>query len=73
MKEKFNLMKKLHGYAISSIYDPAVKVATQILARKLMRKCHVDEVSEPVVTFATARYKSSAKPSTMHGSCYPLY
>jgi len=28
MKEKFKLMKKLHGYAISSISDPAINVAT---------------------------------------------
>ena len=28
MKEKFKLVKKPHGYAISSIYDPTVKVAT---------------------------------------------
>ena len=28
MKEKFKLVKKLRGYAISTIYDPAVKVET---------------------------------------------
>lgn len=38
MKNKFKLMKKRRGYSISSICDPAVKVATQILARKFMRK-----------------------------------
>lgn len=27
MKDKFKLVKKLHGYSISSIIDPAVKVA----------------------------------------------
>jgi len=36
MKEKFKLVKKLRGYAISSIYDPVVKVAMQILAGKVM-------------------------------------
>lgn len=28
MKEKFKLLKKPRGYAISSIYYPAMKVAT---------------------------------------------
>jgi len=36
MKEKFKLLKKLCGYTISSIYDPMVKVATQLLAGKVM-------------------------------------
>lgn len=49
MKEKFKLVKKPRGYAISSICDLVVKVATQILAAKVMRKCCVDEVSAPVV------------------------
>ena len=34
MKDKFKLVKELHGYSISSITDPVIKVATQILARK---------------------------------------
>jgi len=45
MKEKFKLVKKPRGYAISSISDPEVTVATQILVGKVMRKCCVDEVS----------------------------
>lgn len=52
MKEKFKLVKKLPRSAISSIYDPAVKVATQILVDKVMRKCHADDVPTPVVTLA---------------------
>ena len=52
MKEKFTLVKKPLGYAISSINDLVVKVATQILARKVMRKCHADEVSAPIVALA---------------------
>lgn len=39
MKEKFKLVKKLRGYAISSISDPVVEVAMQILAGMVMRKC----------------------------------
>jgi len=44
MKEKFKLEKKKRGYAIFSISNPAVKVATQILPGKVMRKCCADEV-----------------------------
>jgi len=50
MKEKFNLMKKLRGYAISSICNLAVKVATQILAGKVMRKCRVGEMPTLVIS-----------------------
>lgn len=49
IKEKFKLMKKPRGYAIWSICDLAIKVAMQILAGKVMRKCHVDEVPTPIV------------------------
>ena len=52
MKEKLKLVNKFWGYAISSIYDPAVKVAKQILAGKIMRKCRADEVLALVVTLA---------------------
>lgn len=50
MKEKFILVKKPRGYAISSIYAPTVKVAMQILVGKVMWKCHANEVVTPVVT-----------------------
>jgi len=52
MKEKFKLVKKPHGYAISSICDPTVKVTTQILEWKVMRKCRANEVLALVVTLA---------------------
>jgi len=52
MKEKFKLVKKSRGYAISSICDPAVNVATQILAGKVMQKCRANEVSEPIIVLA---------------------
>lgn len=39
MKKKFKMEKKKRGYAISSINKPTVKVATQILARKVTWKC----------------------------------
>jgi len=47
MKEKLKLVKKPRGYAISSISDPVVKVATQILVGKVMRKCCKDELLAP--------------------------
>ena len=52
MKKKFKLMKKLQGYAISSIYDCMVKVAMYILARKVMWKCRADEVMTLAIALA---------------------
>ena len=52
MKEKFKLVKNLHGYAISSICNPVVKVTMQILAGKVMRNYRANEVLAPVVTLA---------------------
>lgn len=49
MKKKFKLVKKPCRYAISNIYDPTVKVATQILIGKVMQKCYVNEVLVPVI------------------------
>lgn len=42
MKRDFELVKKPHDYSIMSINDPTVQIATQILAIKVMRKCHAD-------------------------------
>ena len=52
MKDKFKLVKKPHKYSISSITDFTVKVATQILAGKIMRKFCANEVSAPLVSLA---------------------
>lgn len=52
MKKKFNLEKKKRGYAISSINKTAVRVATHILAGKVMWKYHADEVPVPGVALA---------------------
>jgi len=52
MKTKYKLEKKNRGYAISSIKDKGVRVATQLLDRKVMRKCHADEVPMLVVALA---------------------
>lgn len=52
MKDKFKLVNKPRKYSISSTTDLSVKVATQILARKIMRKCRVDDLSTLVVSLA---------------------
>lgn len=49
MKAKYKLEKKRTGYVISSIKDNVVHVVTQLLARKVMRKCRTDEVPAPMV------------------------
>jgi len=49
MKTKYKMEKKKSGYAISSIKDKEVYVATQIFVGKVMRKCHTDEVAAPMV------------------------
>ena len=52
MKTKYKMENKKRGYAMSSIKDKGVHIATQLLARKFMRKGHVDEVLAPVVSLA---------------------
>ena len=53
MKKKFGLVKMSCGYAITSISDPTVKVATYILVGKVMRKCHSDEVPMLIMALTT--------------------
>ena len=53
MKENLKLVKKSCLYAISSICDPAVKVATQILMGKVMSKCHINELSVLFIVLTT--------------------
>lgn len=52
MKKKYKLKKKRRGYIISNIKDKGVCIATQLLAGKVMRKFHGDEVPALVVTLA---------------------
>ena len=52
MKKKYKLEKKKRGYSISSINNKAVRVTTQILVSKVMRKCRADEVPTLVVSLA---------------------
>jgi len=49
MKAKYKLEKRKRGYVIASIKDRWVRVATQLMASKLMRKCHADEVPTPII------------------------
>lgn len=50
IKDKFKLVKMPCKYSISSITNPVVKVATQILAGKISQKCCTDKVPTPVVS-----------------------
>jgi len=52
MKKEFTLVKKPCGNSITSINNIVVHIVTQILARKIMRKCHADGVFTPVVSLA---------------------
>lgn len=52
MKGKYKLEKKKRSYIISSIRDKGVRIATQLLDNKMMRKCRADEVPVPVVMVA---------------------
>jgi len=52
MKKNYKLEKKKRDYTISSIKDKGVYVATQFLARKVMRKRCSDEVLAPVVALS---------------------
>lgn len=49
MIKKYKLEKKKRGYAISSINKKVVRVVTQILVGKVMRKCRTNDVPVPVV------------------------
>lgn len=52
MKEKFKLVKNPRGYAITNICEPVIKVATQKLVGKVMRKYRTDEVLTPTIALA---------------------
>jgi len=44
MEKEYGLVKKLCGYSILSIQDLELQFDAQILASKIMKKCHLDEV-----------------------------
>lgn len=52
MKKKYNLEKKKRGYSISNIKDKGVCIATHLLAGKVMRKFHSNEVIVLIVELA---------------------
>jgi len=60
IKKKFRLVKKSRSYAITSISNLVVKVATQRLAGKVMWKFHFDEVPSPVVALAAQMHGGSS-------------
>jgi len=66
MKKKFEVIKKPCEYSITSINDPIVKLATLILADKVMRKCHANEIPMPVISFSA----QCAEGMQFNLSCY---
>ena len=52
MKKKYKLEKKQRGYVITSFQDKRVHIATQLLARKVMRKCCGNDVPATVIELA---------------------
>jgi hypothetical protein len=44
MKEKYGTFRGAHGLDVANINDDIVRFATQVLACKLPRKCHEDQV-----------------------------
>ena len=52
MKAKYKLEKRKRGYVIASIKEKGVKIATQLLDGKLMRKFCVDEVLASIIALA---------------------
>jgi len=52
MKNKYKLEKKQRGYVITSIQDEGVRIATQLLAGKVMRKFFGNEVPPMVIALA---------------------
>jgi hypothetical protein len=49
MKEKYGTFRGAHGLDVASINDDTVRFATQVLACKLLRKCHKDQVPAGVI------------------------
>jgi len=52
MKSEFGLVDKSHRYLIHSIIEKVLQFAAQILACKIIRKCHADEVPTQVISLA---------------------
>ena len=52
MKKKYKLDKEQRGYVITRIQNKGVQVATQMLAGKVMIKCHGNEVPTMVIALA---------------------
>jgi hypothetical protein len=52
MKNKYGTETGTRGIIIKRINDAATQMATKILAYKLLRKCHRDEVLARVITIA---------------------
>ena len=51
MKQDYGLLKGSRGYSINSITNRSVQFYVHIFAGKIIWKCHIEEVSAPVVYF----------------------
>ena len=52
MKKKYGTTRGTRGIIIKWINNPATQLGTNILACKLLRKCHKDEVPARVIVVA---------------------
>jgi hypothetical protein len=59
MREKFHTVRGVHGLDVSSICDPTVRIATQALACKLLRKCRKYQVPVGVIVAMRSVSKGS--------------
>lgn len=57
IKAKCKLEKRKRGYIIASIKSQGVRIATQLLVGKLLRKCCTNEVPTYVISLAEKRTK----------------
>jgi hypothetical protein len=53
MKKKYGTNRGIRGITIKRINDAATQLGEKILACKMLRKCHKDEVSKGVIAAAT--------------------
>jgi hypothetical protein len=52
MREKFHIVRGVHRLDVPSIYDPTIRIVTQVLTCKLLKKCRKDQVPTSVIVVA---------------------
>jgi len=53
INKEYKVTKLGKGYDVKSIQDERVSFATQLLAAKLLQKCHHNQVPAPVISLAS--------------------